>query len=226
MDGWLMSALELYKKLSQSDQSMVDSFVRNLANVSPDTDIADIIDHDDHPALVEALRRWWESSWSKAVFLFALQKDDKVNELALLLIATSVAHLFDESVVNECCRVRLAWVRGEASDDDRFAAIEATRRASLERLGNAYSAYSYAASAAYGLAVMPAAWDASLAVKAASKTMDPPASKQAMMCLSACLWNLVPDLCAVSHRDALTRWSDSTTEVQKMIRSICERGSR
>jgi hypothetical protein len=55
-----MSALALYEQMLLGEEmKAVAQRAVVLAGHPEDTDFDDVIDHEDHPALAEALREWW-----------------------------------------------------------------------------------------------------------------------------------------------------------------------
>jgi len=128
-----MTALELYKILPVKYSAVVAKRTVALAGYPADTAFDDVIDHDDHPALVEALRDWWHDADAETIAHSIEQYgDQRAREVAVLLCAESVSRMTDDSRVAECRRVRLAWVRGEATDKQRMEAFVAANFAARD----------------------------------------------------------------------------------------------
>ena len=204
-----MSALDLYAALPTPARARVRVTALRLAHpgVSDECEWvgSDPATTPDHPALVVALREQWWLSATTVEVTGALDRapDLRVRELAIVLCAECVAHLSDDPRVAECRRVRLAWVRGEATDEQRDAARDAAWAASWAAAGDAaWAAAGDAAWAAAWDAAWAAAWDASWAA------------------LAAPLRTLYPDPCRLDWRDALTRWDVAVDEARTAIKAV------
>lgn len=128
-----MSAIELYKILFGKHRAVVAKRAVAFAEYPADTAFDDVIDHDDHPALVEALRNWWHDADVDTI-AHSIERygDQRASEVAVLLCAESVSHMTDDPRAAECRRVRIAWVRGEATDKQRMEAFVAANSAARD----------------------------------------------------------------------------------------------
>lgn len=86
---------------------------------------------ENHPALVKSISTWWwEQSSPRDVARFIDQEGIKYGqvksqELAAVFCAAACSQYAEHRSVADCIRTRLAWIRGEASDEDRAAAKRA-----------------------------------------------------------------------------------------------------
>jgi len=229
-----MTALDIYKKLTNYDQDAVAQRAVVLAGHPEDTAFGDVIDHEDHPALVEALREWWYVANADTITSLIDDCDEpRLRELAIILCAESVAHLTDDLRVAECRRMRLAWVSEEVTDDQRSEARDAARfaesgAANSPEMSAAWAANSdhawtaawvvadlmadIVAGAAAGTDAMDAAW---MTTWLSEKTS-----------IASPLRTLYPDPTRLDWRDALSRWGIAVAEAQRLMKSIADGESR
>lgn len=221
-----MSALDLYEEmLFGEEMKAVAQRAVVLAGHPEDTDFDDVIDHEDHPALVEALREWWLglSSATDVECVVSDHGDERSCELAIVLCAESVANLRRlDPCFAECRRVRLAWVSMEAKDEERSAAIAA----SLHSQDAGLCAGLAATRMSLCDAVDAATW--ATADAAISKTMSRGSDKwksahgAAMSALTSPLRILYPDPTRLDWRDALSRWDIAVAEAQRLMKKIAD----
>lgn len=210
-----MTALSVYRKLSKTDRAEVRSAALRAAHPTltrpPAWGDSDCSRESDHPALVATLVKWWQTQPTGVIVEHLDAAEVRAVELAIVLCAESVAYLNNELRVAECRRVRLSWVRGEASDKQRATARVAASAAASSLASNAaQKAACEAASSAASKAVRHAAWDAAWAsgLNAAYTTLGAP------------LRTLYPDPCHFDWRDALTRWDAAVAQAQAAMRAI------
>jgi len=210
-----MSAIELYRTLPESRRLMISERVMVITGSRHDTDLDDVIDHPDHPALIEAMRWWWHMAVADDVFsVIDARGHDQVQELAIVLCAESVAHLARHPCVAECRRVRFAWVQGKATDGERSKARIA---ANDEKWAGIRYSLNIEASEAAGAAASLTVAQAALSAASAE---DLEVSRQHAMLkrVAMALRTLFPDPCNMDHRDAITRWEIAVAQVQQPIK--------
>ena len=221
-----MSALDLYEQMLLGEEmKAVAQRAVVLAGHPEDTDFDDVIDHEDHPALVEALREWWRglASVTDVECVVVDYGDERSCELAIVLCAESVAHLTRiDPCFAECRRVRLAWVSMEATDKERSAAIAASLRAQDADVCAGLAATRMSLCDAVDAAAWAAA-DAAI-FRTLSRKSDEWNSVlgAAMSVLASLLRILYPDPTRLDWRDALTRWDIAVAEAQQLMKSIAD----
>lgn len=175
---------------------------------------------DDANAIVTAaVRKWWQTAGTATIAaMIDAHGEPRVRELAVVLCAESVSHLTDDPRVEECRRVRLAWVRGEATDEQQDAAWAAARAAALSPTLRPWTEVS----AAVGSAVRAAAWAAAVAEAddAAGAAARVAARAAAWAALASPLRTLFPDPTRLDWRDALTRWDVAVAEARAAIKDF------
>ena len=226
-----MTALAVYESLPEGVRPELER--RVLARVGADRwgdapadasdalTLADALGGDDnHPALREELRAWWlERTTTNEILARIDAADERACELAIVLCAEACAHLTDDPRIAECRRVRLAWVRGEATDEQRAAAKNAAWAAGKNAGKNAARDAAWAAArAATWNAAMDAAW---AAANAATRDAAWDAARDAAWdALATPLRTLYPDPCEITARCGLARWDVAVAEAHKALRSI------
>lgn len=181
------------------------------------TDFGDVIDHEDHPALVEAMRDWWHCSTTSSVMeLLEAYSDKRPKEMAIVLCAESVFSETTHPSIVECCRTRIAWVLGQASAADRTEALEMAWR-----LANSTPMYAdwpsrQQAIAAGSTSIKYAAESAAQAITFNNDV----AFRIALACLAHRIRTLFPDPCKMHHLDAMTRWCSSVASGRRMMTNI------
>lgn len=134
--------------------------------------------------------------------------DDKRElELAILIFAEACAHLTTDPRVAECRKVRLSWVRGEADDEQRAAAMAAAMAAWDD-------ADSRAARAVWSAATDDA-WSAEWAALKAAE-WNGVAWDAARDAIANPLRTLYPDPTRIDYRDALTRWDVAVAQAHAL----------
>lgn len=220
-----MSALDLYEQMLLGEEmKAVAQRAVVLAGHPEDTDFDDVIDHEDHPALVEALREWWRglASVTDVECVVVDYGDERSCELAIVLCAESVAHLTRiDPCFAECRRVRLAWVSMEATDKERSAAIAASLRAQDADVCAGLAATRMSLCDAVDAAAWAAA-DAALRNLRRESEVWSSAYGAAMSALASLLRILYPDPTRLDWRDALTRWDIAVAEAQQLMKSIAD----
>lgn len=161
---------------------------------------------DDHPALRDELRSWWLERATTNELVARIERADKLSiELAVVLCAEACADLTKDPRVAECRRVRLAWVRGDATDEQRYDAMSAARTAASMAVSDARSAaVRDAALASVRDTVRDAAWDSAW-VPWEDNFATP-------------LRTLYPDPCEITVRCGLARWEEAVSEAHNALR--------
>lgn len=133
-----MSATELYYQIHHTDQQQVLHLLAQsmgAPNAFGDRDeLAVNALIAEGPELDAAVATWWHSASLRSLAETLARASDQAIELAALVCAEEVSHLSDDPRVAEARRVRLAWVRGEATDEQRREATRAVFRLSIELL--------------------------------------------------------------------------------------------
>jgi hypothetical protein len=139
------TAVEIYRALHHSDQRRVLDLLAQSAG-APDShgdreELAVNLLSAGGAELESALTNWWQTASLRALVELLELCSDQSIELAALACAEAVADLSDDPRVTEARRVRIAWVRGEATDEQRDAARAAVFGLSLELNPAAVAAY-------------------------------------------------------------------------------------
>lgn len=230
-----MSALAVYQSMSGPDRAAVRKRILQLAKLPAKGALVDVLGidsrmrdatlSDDANAIVTAaVREWWQTAGTAAIAaIIDANGETRVRELAAVLCAESVSRLTDDPRVEECRRVRLAWVRGGATDEQWDAAGDAASDAAwVGALSTAkaatWAAVSTEARDATEYAALAAAWDATrvTAWDAAWGT----AWAAARATLASPLRTLFPDPTRLDWRDALTRWDVAVAEARAAIKEF------
>ena len=212
-----MTALELYNKLQEGSRREIACKAVVLAGHPVHTDFGDVIDHEDHPALVEAMRSWWHCSTTPSVVeLLEAYSDKRPKEMAIVLCAESVSSETTHPSIVECCRTRIAWVLGQASAADRTEALEMAWRLANSTTMDVDWQLKHQAIAAGCTSIKQAAESAAKAVVLNNDV----AFRIALACLAHRIRTLFPDPCNMNHLDAMTRWSSSVASGRRMMTNI------
>lgn len=134
---------------------------------------------------------------------------DRASELAILVCAYSVAHLHSDSRVANCLSVRLAWVRDEATPQDRNQALGAAEISCFCDLNLVTRSVARASTCYTGL---PVQWAADYASRALAPSDDPVQLAEATALrarLVRALKHLFPDQTNLNVPFALGRFEEA-----------------
>lgn len=134
---------------------------------------------------------------------------DRASELAILVCAHSVVHLHTDPRVETCLRVRLAWVRDEATKQDRNGALGDVE-CLLYLDPNMVTRSVARAAACY--AGTPVTWAADYASRALAPSDEPAALAEAAALrarLTRALKHLFPDMADPNWKAALGRFEEA-----------------
>lgn len=166
--------------------------------------------------LSEAIRdHWWASaSMTTIANIIDAEDDPRIKDLAILLCAEACASRCGDSRVEQCRRIRLAWVREETTEGTKGASMYLALEAARETAGEA----SWSARATSVGSVLEAACCASHAVSDRDDADESDRSFDAAhSAIASPIRTLYPDPLRLDWKDALTRWEAAVAEARGLL---------